>query len=110
MVKEGPLEGIKVVELATWVAVPTAAAILADWGASVIKLETIKGGDPLRGFTHIENVGISDIHHWWELDNRGKRSVAIDIDKEPGRRILRKLVENADVFLTNVHQKGLEFL
>ncbi len=106
--KEGPLEGVKVVEFATWVAVPGAAAILSDWGASVIKLENIHGGDPLRGFTHIENVRVTDIHHWWELDNRGKRSVAIDIDKEQGRTILRKLVENADVFLTNVRPQSLE--
>jgi len=103
----GPLEGIRVIELASWVAVPTAGAILGDWGASVVKVENIKGGDPARGFRRAENVEVTDINFWWELCNRNKRSIAIDINKEEGRTILNKLVEHSDVFLTNL---GLDSL
>lgn len=106
--KDGPLEGVKVVELASWVAVPTAAAILSDWGASVIKVENVNGGDPHRGIRRIENIEISDINFWWELDNRGKRGVAVDIRKEQGGEVVRKLVKDADVFLTNVPPQSLE--
>jgi crotonobetainyl-CoA:carnitine CoA-transferase CaiB-like acyl-CoA transferase len=100
--KNGPLEGVKVVELGTWVAVPAAGAILGDWGATVIKVENVEGGDPLRGARRIENIEIKDIHFLWELVNRNKRSIAIDIRKQQGQEILHKLIRDADVFMTNM--------
>lgn len=104
---ESPLEGIKVIELGTWVAVPTAAAILGDWGADVIKVENLNG-DTVRGFTHSGNIEIKDIHFWWHLNNRNKRGITLDINKEPGREVLRKLIGKSDVFLTNSHPSILK--
>ena len=106
-VQKGPLDGINVVELASWVAIPTCAAILGDWGANIIKVEPPGGGDPNRGFTGFENLQVTDIHFWWELCNRNKRDIVIDINTEQGKEILLKLIKDADVFLTNINQKGL---
>jgi len=106
-VRNGPLEGVKVVELASWVAIPCCAAILGDWGARVIKVEPLGGGDPNRGFTHFENINVTDISFWWELTNRNKRSIAVDINQEQGREVLLKLIQDADVFLANINQRGL---
>lgn len=108
--KHGPLEGVKVIELGSWIAVPGATAILGDWGAQIIKVENIRGGDLLRGLTQVENIKIrdSDVNAFFVMINRNKRSIAIDIKKEQGREILAKLLERADVFLTNIEQGELE--
>ena len=97
-----PLEGIKVVEVAMWAFVPAAGGILADMGASVIKVEP-PTGDPLRGL-RIGNSG-SEEHGFvlsWENYNRGKRSVTLDLKQQSGVDVLYKLLEDADVFLTNL--------
>jgi crotonobetainyl-CoA:carnitine CoA-transferase CaiB-like acyl-CoA transferase len=97
-----PLAGIKVVEVAMWAFVPAAGGILADMGASVIKVEP-PTGDPLRGL-QIGNTGPE--HHGfvlsWENYNRGKRSITLDLKQESGVEALYKLLEDADVFLTNL--------
>ena len=96
----GPLTGVKVVEMGLWVAGPSCAAILADWGADVIKIEP-PTGDPFRGlFASLMGVP-ADLNPPFELDNRGKRSVALDLQKEEARDIALKLVADADVFITN---------
>ncbi len=105
---KSPLEGIKVLELASWVAIPAAAAILGDWGADVIKIENIQGGDPLRGLRD-ENLE-SDINIWWEQSNRNKRSAAIDISKEQGKKIFYELIKDTDVFLTNIPIRSIKKL
>ena len=102
----GPMEGIRVVELGFWVAGPSIAGILADWGAEVVKIEPADG-DPMRaifakGFA-IE-VGMNPA---FELDNRGKRSVCLDLDKPEAREIALALVDRADVFVTNIRPAGL---
>ena len=101
------LEGLKVIEFATYIAAPGAGGILADWGADVVKIEPIEG-DPIRSFfaslAATEELG----NPVFELDNRGKRSVALNTATEEGRDVLCKLVETADVFLTNVRPGGLE--
>jgi crotonobetainyl-CoA:carnitine CoA-transferase CaiB-like acyl-CoA transferase len=103
----GPLEGIRVVEVGFWVAGPSAAAILADWGADVIKIEP-PTGDPMRGlFASVAGMPVP-INPPFELDNRGKRSMALDLDTEDGRSIARALIDKADVFVTNVRPRGLE--
>jgi crotonobetainyl-CoA:carnitine CoA-transferase CaiB-like acyl-CoA transferase len=103
----GPLEGIRVVEVGFWVAGPSAAAILADWGADVIKIEP-PTGDPMRGlFASVAGMPVP-INPPFELDNRGKRSMALNLDTEEGRSIARALIDKADVFVTNVRPRGLE--
>jgi len=94
-----PLEGIRVVELSTWVATPSAAAIMADLGADVVKVEA-PGGDSWRHF------GVAPPGGRWpatfELDNRGKRSIVIDLEHSGGSALVRRLCATADVFLTNL--------
>jgi crotonobetainyl-CoA:carnitine CoA-transferase CaiB-like acyl-CoA transferase len=96
------LKGVRVVEVAQWWFVPAAGAILADWGADVLKVEHPVSGDPQRGLVTsglVPNTG--GVNFMIEQPNRGKRSVGIDLAKPRGREFLYKLVETADVFLTN---------
>lgn len=96
------LEGIRLIEVADWGFVPSAAAVIADWGADVIKVEHPLTGDPLRGLITSGLVpGASGINFFMAQVARNKRSIGIDLNQEEGRRILYRLVENADVFLTN---------
>ncbi|HZR84804.1 MAG TPA: CoA transferase [Candidatus Binatia bacterium] len=104
----GPLEGIKVVEIGFWVAGPATAGILADWGAEVVKIEPPPAGDPFRGI-FLSAVGIdAPFNPPFELDNRGKRSVLIDLRTEEGRELARRLVDRADVFVSNLRPGALE--
>lgn len=98
-----PMDGIKVVEVAAWTFVPAAGAVLAEWGADVLKIERPDGGDPQRGLVSSGLVpsGASGVNFFIEQPNHGKRSVAIDLQHEKGRELLYKLCETADVFLTN---------
>jgi len=97
------LEGLRVIEVAQWWFVPAAGAVLADWGAEVIKIEHPKGGDPLRGLVTSGLVAgaTGGINFMWEQGNRGKRSVGLDIAAPGGRELLYRMVEGADVFLTS---------
>ena len=74
------LSGIRVVELAAWTFVPAAGAVLADWGADVIKIEHPETGDPQRGLISSGMIvaGAAGVNHFIEQPNRGKRSVGID--------------------------------
>jgi crotonobetainyl-CoA:carnitine CoA-transferase CaiB-like acyl-CoA transferase len=99
------LEGIRVLEVAIYAFVPSAAAVLADWGADVIKVEDPDVGDPVRGLTAYGfGPGDGGVSALWELFNRGKRSVGINIRKPEGLEILMSLVDQSDVFLTNFMQ------
>ncbi|MEE8347876.1 MAG: CoA transferase [Dehalococcoidia bacterium] len=103
----GPLENIKVVEVGLWVAGPSTSAILGDWGAEVIKIEPPQG-DPFRGWTaSIAGVNMP-MNPPFELDNRGKRSVALNLEKDEAREIALQLIEKADVFVTNIRPRALE--
>lgn len=105
------LQGIKVVELAQWMAVPAAAAVLGDWGADVIKIEDPLGGDPLRGYVETRpDYPKTEINGAFELDNRNKRSVAINLRQELGQEIAHRLVKEADIFLTSFRNKSLDNL
>lgn len=97
------LSGFRVVEVAAWTFVPAAGAILADWGADVIKVEHPLTGDPQRGLVSMGLIpgGDSAVNYIMEQPNRGKRSIGLDISTESGRNLLYKLVESADVFLTS---------
>jgi crotonobetainyl-CoA:carnitine CoA-transferase CaiB-like acyl-CoA transferase len=95
-----PLEGIKVVEVAMWAFVPACGGILADMGAQVIKVEP-PTGDPIRGL-EIGGFKAGRFDFSWENYNRGKRSITLDLRQAQGVEILFKLLETADVFLTNL--------
>lgn len=100
------LQGLKVVEFASYIAAPGAGGILADWGAEVIKVERPEG-DPMR---HVFGDAKGEIttNPTFGLDNRGKRAVVLDISKDEGREALARLAAQADVFLTNVRPAALK--
>jgi crotonobetainyl-CoA:carnitine CoA-transferase CaiB-like acyl-CoA transferase len=100
----GPMEGVRVVEVGQWVAGPAAAAVLGDWGADVVKIEPLDG-DPFRGL--LSALGAGGTSPPFELDNRNKRSVALDLGVEEARGIAAQLVDGADVFVTNARPAAL---
>jgi crotonobetainyl-CoA:carnitine CoA-transferase CaiB-like acyl-CoA transferase len=109
-VGELPFEGVRVVELAQWVFVPVAGALLADWGADVVHIERIEG-DSYRGLA-TQGIGASagGINLSVALANRGKRSITLDLKQEQGMEALHRLLASADVFLTNLRPGALERL
>ncbi len=107
---EAAFEGVRVVELAQWVFVPVAGALLADWGAEVLHIESTQG-DAYRGLA-TQGIGTDrgGVNLSLALANRGKRSIALDLKREEGREVLHRLLESADVFLTNMRPKALSRL
>ena len=99
----GPMDGVKVVEVGMWVAGPAGAAILGDWGADVVKIEP-PDGDPFRGLLSGIIDGVSPP---FELDNRNKRSVGLNLALPEGREVAAALVDQADVFVTNARPSAL---
>ena len=103
----GPMTGMRVVELGLWVAGPSAGGVLADWGAEVVKIEP-PDGDPFRGlYLSVSGVEIP-ANPPFELDNRGKRSIALNLRTAEGRTVADRLIGGADVFVTNVRPEVLE--
>ncbi|MCY3793967.1 MAG: CoA transferase [Gammaproteobacteria bacterium] len=100
---KAPLEDIKVLEVDNYMAAPSAAAILADMGADVLKIEPITG-DPMRGLSRPLRVESSFAEYdlQFDVDNRGKRSAAIALDKAEGQALAQRLAQDADVFLCNL--------
>ena len=101
------LEGLKVVEMATWVAAPGCAGVMADWGAEVIKVES-PYGDTMRSF--YPDTSDSPGNPVFTLENRGKKGVVIDITRPEGRNALITLLRQADIFITNVRPGSLQKL
>lgn len=99
----GLLDKFRVVELATYVAGPAAACILGEWGAEIIKVEQ-PGGDPLRWLRADAPGGLSPA---FETINRGKLCIELDTTCEHGREAMRRLIGDADVFITNIRPAGL---
>ncbi|SRX94360.1 L-carnitine dehydratase/bile acid-inducible protein F [Sphingopyxis alaskensis] [Mycobacterium shimoidei] len=96
------MEGFRVLEVAQFTFVPAAGAILADWGADVIKVEHPVRGDTQRGFLNMGGIQVDpDRHPLMEHPNRGKRSVGIDISTPGGQEVIYELAKISDVFLTN---------
>src|SRR5580692_7726842 len=97
------LSGYRVLEVAAWTFVPAAGAVLADWGADVIKVEHPVMGDPQRGLVSMGLIpgGDGAVNYIMEQPNRGKRSLGIDISTEGGLELIYKLAEKSDVFLTS---------
>lgn len=105
----GPLDGVRVVELGVWVAGPGAGGLLAEWGADVIKVEP-PAGDPMRQLFQLTAGHGQSIVPPFDLDNRGKRSVVLDLRSPDGREAMAKLVASADVFVTNLRPDAVERL
>jgi succinyl-CoA---D-citramalate CoA-transferase len=103
---DGPLSGIRVVELGTLIAAPFAARLFAEFGADVIKIEQPGSGDPLRTWRKLHQ-GTS---LWWYLQSRNKKSIAIDLKSADGRAVTRRLVAQADVVIENFKPGHLEKL
>jgi crotonobetainyl-CoA:carnitine CoA-transferase CaiB-like acyl-CoA transferase len=96
------MKGVRVLEVAQFTFVPAAGAVLADWGADVIKVEHATTGDAQRGLSHLGGVKMPEgFNPLMEHANRGKRSIALDLGKPEGRALLYELAKSSDVFLTN---------
>jgi len=105
----GPLQGITVVELAHWMAAPAAAGVLADWGADVIKVEP-PGGEPMRRIWGSAGANPDAPNGGFTSANRGKRSLELDVRHPAGREVLDRLLDRADVLLSNLRPSALERL
>lgn len=101
------LAGVRVVEMGLWVAGPAAGGVLADWGADVVKVEP-PAGDPMRGLFGALSGSKERRCPPFDLYNRGKRSVAVDVNTERGRELVERIIGDADVFLTNMRPAFLE--
>lgn len=103
-----PLEGLKVVDLSTWIMAPVCAATLGDWGAEVIKIEPLETGDNFRWFLNVIQNDESEMPvTLFQMNNRNKRGIAVDIKQPEGREIMDKLIADADVFVSNIPMRSL---
>jgi crotonobetainyl-CoA:carnitine CoA-transferase CaiB-like acyl-CoA transferase len=103
---DGPLSGIRVIEIGALIAAPFAARLMAEFGADVIKIEPPGLGDPLRKWRKLhEGTSL-----WWYLQSRNKKSISIDLKTPEGAALVRELVATADVVIENLRPGGLEKL
>ncbi|HEY3695046.1 CoA transferase [Phenylobacterium sp.] len=98
------LDGVKVVELSMYAFAPAAAAVLADWGADVVKIVPPATADPMKGANVIAGLPAKDVGvaFMWEQMNRGKRCIGLDVSVDDGHAVLMNLLRGADVFITNL--------
>jgi crotonobetainyl-CoA:carnitine CoA-transferase CaiB-like acyl-CoA transferase len=103
MARENDLlfEGLKVIDVASWIAGPVAATILADYGADVIKVEMPGTGDGYRALAAAPGMPVSDVNYTWMMDSRNKRSLTLNLKDPRGKAILLRLVADCDVYVTN---------
>lgn len=101
------LEGIKVLEMSIWVAGPTCGVLLAELGATVIRVEPLEG-DPVRGLVRPGSAAVGDFNWIWEVWNRSKRGIALDLRTPERRDIVHKLAAQSDIFLTNLRPDTLK--
>jgi len=97
----GIFAGLKVLDCASFIAAPAAATVLSDFGADVIKIEPPGAGDPYRNLPNLPGYPISQHNYAWMLESRNKKSLALDLSKPEGQQVLRRLVAETDVFITN---------
>jgi crotonobetainyl-CoA:carnitine CoA-transferase CaiB-like acyl-CoA transferase len=107
---QGAFAGVRVIELAQFVFVPAAGALLADQGAEVIHVELPGSGDPYRTLKIADGRVTKSANLSMELNNRGKKSISIDLKSAEGREVFLRLIETADVFLTSLRPKAIEAL
>jgi crotonobetainyl-CoA:carnitine CoA-transferase CaiB-like acyl-CoA transferase len=101
MIADNIFSGLKVVDLASFIAGPAATTVLSDFGADVIKVEPPGFGDPYRFLHRTPPNPASDVDYAWQLTNRNKRGIALDLKNPDAREVLEALVKWADVFVTN---------
>jgi crotonobetainyl-CoA:carnitine CoA-transferase CaiB-like acyl-CoA transferase len=101
-----PLEGIRVLEVASWLAAPSCAALLADLGADVVKVEPPAGDAYRRLFSAL--MGEDFVHPTYQFDNRGKRGVCVDLEHPEGQALVHQLAKDVDIFVTNLTAPRLE--
>ncbi len=107
MEKFKPLQGYRVIDMSIYAAGPICSMTLADWGADVIKVESLSG-DAFRTFGLLMNCNVAeDDNIQFELDNRNKRGIALDLKTEKGKQIFHKLLKTSDVIVTNFRPKAL---
>lgn len=94
-------EGLKVLDVGTWIAGPVSATIMADFGADVIKVEIPGTGDPYRGLPDGMGTPDADINYTWVMDGRNKRSVTLNLKTDEGKAVLHRLIRDCDVYVTN---------
>ncbi|MEM7405485.1 MAG: CoA transferase [Pseudomonadota bacterium] len=94
------LNGLRVIDAASYIAAPVAATILADFGADVVKVEN-PGGDTYRALNSNPGMAPADNEFHWHLTNHNKRGIGLDLGNPAGYEVLQRLVSNADVFITN---------
>jgi formyl-CoA transferase len=92
---------LKVLDVASFIAAPVAATVMADYGADVIKVEPPGAGDPNRTVHNLASYPKANVNYPWEMDSRGKRSVVLDLARPEGQKVLYRLAERADVLVTN---------
>jgi crotonobetainyl-CoA:carnitine CoA-transferase CaiB-like acyl-CoA transferase len=96
-----PLDGLRVLDVSSFIAAPAAAVVLGDYGADVIKVEPPGEGDPHRGNINLTSFPKSEVNYPWHLDARNKRSIALDLKNPQGRAALDRLIDQADILITN---------
>ena len=102
----GPLQGVRVIEIGTLIAAPFAARLLGEFGAEVIKIESMGQGDPLRKWRKLhEGTSL-----WWYLQSRNKKSLSLNLKSPEGIDIVKRLAESADVLIENLRPGALEKL
>jgi formyl-CoA transferase len=94
--------GLKVLDMGSWIAAPVASTILSDFGAQVIKVEAPEIGDGYRAFATMASTPSHHENYTWEMDNHNKRSITLNLKSEQGREILRELVKESDIYITNL--------
>jgi formyl-CoA transferase len=104
---QGILEGIRVVEVATFIFGPGAGTVMSDFGAEVIKIEHPLIGDPYRYLFHLDPLPKCEQNYCWILESRNKKSIAVDLKHADGRGVVLDLVRGADVLITNFHPSVL---
>ncbi|MGF1595684.1 MAG: CaiB/BaiF CoA transferase family protein [Acidimicrobiales bacterium] len=112
MEADAPLAGLKVVEISIYAQGPVAGLILANLGAEVVKIEPVGAQDPFRTFAGMYGVQLDEAGADWifALVNRGKRCIALDVATPEGRPVFHRLIESADVFVTNLRRPALDRL
>ncbi len=102
----GPLQGVRVIEIGTLIAAPFAARLMGEFGAEVIKIESMGQGDPLRKWRKLhEGTSL-----WWYLQSRNKKSLSLNLKSAEGIAIVKRLAESADVLIENLRPGALEKL
>jgi crotonobetainyl-CoA:carnitine CoA-transferase CaiB-like acyl-CoA transferase len=96
-----PLEGLRVLDLASFIAGPVATTVMGDYGAEVIKIEPPGEGDPQRKLGQAHSIPQHPFNFCWHLVNRNKRAVVLDLKHAEGRAVFDRLLETADVMVVN---------